>query len=107
MNDHKGACSKDSQQNPVEKKLQPHLQPHLLSPEDLVGKGSHQTAGTCSDLNCSSGSPSSNLYETASHCHKMHGRQGNLGCQHQEGKGVSIPFWDGKCSCMGSAESGG
>lgn len=44
MNGHKGAHSQDSQQNSVEKKLQPNLQPHLLSPENLVGKGSHQTA---------------------------------------------------------------
>uniref|UniRef100_A0A8C8ACE8 SFI1 centrin binding protein n=1 Tax=Otus sunia TaxID=257818 RepID=A0A8C8ACE8_9STRI len=39
---HKGACSQDSQDS-VEK-LRPNLQPHLLSPEDLVGKWSHQTA---------------------------------------------------------------
>ncbi|XP_068065124.1 protein SFI1 homolog isoform X4 [Anomalospiza imberbis] len=44
MNGHKGAHSQDSEQNSVEKKLPPNLQPHLLSPEDLVGKGSHQTA---------------------------------------------------------------
>ncbi|XP_071301666.1 protein SFI1 homolog isoform X1 [Agelaius tricolor] len=43
-NGHKGAHSQDSQQNSVEKKLPPNLQPHLLSSEDLVGKGSHQTA---------------------------------------------------------------
>ncbi|KAM6193627.1 protein SFI1 homolog isoform 2-T4 [Sarcoramphus papa] len=41
---HKGAHSQDSQQDSVEKKLRPNLQPHLLSPEDLVGKWSHQTA---------------------------------------------------------------
>ncbi|KAL9833914.1 protein SFI1 homolog isoform 3-T4 [Geothlypis trichas] len=41
---HKGAHSQDSQQNSVEKKLAPNLQPHLLSSEALVGKGSHQTA---------------------------------------------------------------
>ncbi|XP_050836601.1 protein SFI1 homolog isoform X5 [Serinus canaria] len=41
---HKGAHSQDSQQNPVEKKLPPNLQPHLLSSEALVGTGSHQTA---------------------------------------------------------------
>lgn len=41
---HKGAHSQDSQQNPVEKKLPPNLQPHLLSSEALVGRGSHQTA---------------------------------------------------------------
>ncbi|XP_039936467.1 protein SFI1 homolog isoform X3 [Hirundo rustica] len=40
VNGHRGAHSQDSQQNSVEKKLQPCL----LSPEDLVGKGSHQTA---------------------------------------------------------------
>ncbi|XP_010573280.1 PREDICTED: protein SFI1 homolog isoform X2 [Haliaeetus leucocephalus] len=40
---HKGAHSQDSQQDSV-KKLQPNLQPHLLSPEDFVGKRSHQTA---------------------------------------------------------------
>ncbi|XP_074700216.1 protein SFI1 homolog isoform X4 [Strix aluco] len=40
---HKGARSQDSQQDSVEK-LRPNLQPHLLSPEDLVGKWSHQTA---------------------------------------------------------------
>ncbi|XP_068268446.1 protein SFI1 homolog isoform X2 [Nyctibius grandis] len=40
---HKGARSQDSQQESVEK-LRPNLQPHLLSPEDLVGKWSHQTA---------------------------------------------------------------
>uniref|UniRef100_A0A8C0EPQ6 SFI1 centrin binding protein n=1 Tax=Bubo bubo TaxID=30461 RepID=A0A8C0EPQ6_BUBBB len=40
---HKGAHSQDTQQDSVEK-LQPNLQPHLLSPEDLVGKWSHQTA---------------------------------------------------------------
>ncbi|XP_064583316.1 protein SFI1 homolog isoform X3 [Zonotrichia leucophrys gambelii] len=43
-NGHKGAHSQDSQQNSVEKKLPPNLQPHLLSSEGLVGKGSHQTA---------------------------------------------------------------
>ncbi|XP_014109201.1 PREDICTED: protein SFI1 homolog isoform X2 [Pseudopodoces humilis] len=43
VNGHKGAHSQDSQQNSVEK-LQPNLQPHLLSPEDSVGKGSHQIA---------------------------------------------------------------
>ncbi|XP_059683689.1 LOW QUALITY PROTEIN: protein SFI1 homolog [Gavia stellata] len=41
---HKGAHSQDSQQDSVEKKLRPNLQPHLVSPEDLVGKWSHQTA---------------------------------------------------------------
>ncbi|KAM9281581.1 protein SFI1 homolog isoform 2-T2 [Morus bassanus] len=41
---HKGARSQDSQQDSVEKKLQPSLQLCLLSPEDLVGKWSHQTA---------------------------------------------------------------
>lgn len=61
MNGHKGAHSLDSQQNSVEK-LQPNLQPHLLSPEDLVGKGRHQTAGRSSDLNCSSCSFSSLIY---------------------------------------------
>ncbi|XP_054699715.1 protein SFI1 homolog isoform X1 [Grus americana] len=40
----KGAHSQDPQQDSVGKKLQPNLQPHLLSPEDLVGKWSHQTA---------------------------------------------------------------
>ncbi|XP_014750146.1 PREDICTED: protein SFI1 homolog isoform X2 [Sturnus vulgaris] len=45
VNCHKGAHSQDSEQNSVEKKLRPNLQPHLLSPEDLMGKGSHQTAG--------------------------------------------------------------
>ncbi|KAM7034284.1 protein SFI1 homolog isoform 3-T3 [Acridotheres tristis] len=44
VNCHKGAHSQDSEQNSVEKKLRPNLQPHLLSPEDLMGKGSHQTA---------------------------------------------------------------
>ncbi|XP_031984380.1 protein SFI1 homolog isoform X5 [Corvus moneduloides] len=44
VNGNKRAHSQDSQQNSVEKKLQPNLQPHLLSPENLVGKGSHQTA---------------------------------------------------------------
>uniref|UniRef100_A0A674HKJ2 SFI1 centrin binding protein n=1 Tax=Taeniopygia guttata TaxID=59729 RepID=A0A674HKJ2_TAEGU len=43
VNGHKGAHSQDSQQNSVEK-LAPNLQPHFLSPEDLMGKGSHQTA---------------------------------------------------------------
>ncbi|XP_074777069.1 protein SFI1 homolog isoform X4 [Athene noctua] len=38
----KGACSQDTQRDSV--KLRPNLQPHLLSPEDLVGKWSHQTA---------------------------------------------------------------
>ncbi|XP_053938140.1 protein SFI1 homolog isoform X2 [Cuculus canorus] len=33
-----------AQQETLEKKLQPHLQPHLLLPEDFVGKGSCQTA---------------------------------------------------------------
>ncbi|KAM9527057.1 protein SFI1 homolog isoform 5-T8 [Guaruba guarouba] len=41
---HKGAHSQDSQQDSVEKKLQPNLKPCLLSPENLVGKRSHQTA---------------------------------------------------------------
>ncbi|XP_010154295.1 PREDICTED: protein SFI1 homolog, partial [Eurypyga helias] len=36
---HKGARFQDSLE-----KLRPDLQPHLLSPEDLVGKRSHQTA---------------------------------------------------------------
>ncbi|XP_010084272.1 PREDICTED: protein SFI1 homolog [Pterocles gutturalis] len=40
---HKGAHSQDLQQDSVEK-LRPNLQPCLLSPEDLVGKWSHQTA---------------------------------------------------------------
>ncbi|KAM6297922.1 LOW QUALITY PROTEIN: protein SFI1 homolog [Aegotheles albertisi] len=40
---YKGAHSQDSQQDSVEK-LRPNLQPRLLSPEDLVGKRSHQTA---------------------------------------------------------------
>ncbi|XP_026715915.1 protein SFI1 homolog isoform X2 [Athene cunicularia] len=42
VSSHKGACSQDTQQDSV--KLRPNLQPHLLSPEDLVGKWSHQTA---------------------------------------------------------------
>ncbi|XP_027552614.1 protein SFI1 homolog isoform X2 [Neopelma chrysocephalum] len=40
---HKGAHSRESQQNSVGK-LRPNLQPHVLSPEDLVGQWSHQTA---------------------------------------------------------------
>ncbi|XP_061866337.1 protein SFI1 homolog isoform X2 [Colius striatus] len=48
---HKGACSQDSQQDPMEK-LWPNLQPHLPSPQDLVGKQSHQTAGQ--ERECSS-----------------------------------------------------
>ncbi|KAM6247293.1 LOW QUALITY PROTEIN: protein SFI1 homolog [Porphyrio hochstetteri] len=40
---HKGARSQDCQQDSVGKKLRPDLQPHLLSPEDLVRKWSHQT----------------------------------------------------------------
>ncbi|XP_050174087.1 protein SFI1 homolog isoform X3 [Myiozetetes cayanensis] len=41
---HQGAHSQGSQQNSAEKKLRPNLQPHLLSPEDLGGQWSHQTA---------------------------------------------------------------
>ncbi|XP_068013302.1 protein SFI1 homolog [Melanerpes formicivorus] len=41
----KGTHFQDSQQDSV--KLQPNWQPHLLSPEDLVGKWSHQTAVPC------------------------------------------------------------
>ncbi|XP_063272068.1 protein SFI1 homolog isoform X2 [Prinia subflava] len=44
VNGHRGAHSQESQQNSVQEKLQTNLQPHLLSPEDLVGRGSHQTA---------------------------------------------------------------
>ncbi|KAF2976263.1 hypothetical protein EK904_002698 [Melospiza melodia maxima] len=62
-NGHKGAHSQDSQQNSVEKKLPPNLQPHLLSSEELVGKGSHHTAGTSSDPNSSSCSCSSLIYK--------------------------------------------
>ncbi|XP_055561163.1 protein SFI1 homolog isoform X1 [Falco cherrug] len=40
---HAGASSQDYQQASAEKR-RPHLQPHLLSPEDLVGKWSHQAA---------------------------------------------------------------
>ncbi|KAM6052387.1 protein SFI1 homolog isoform 2-T4 [Chlamydotis macqueenii] len=40
---HKGANSRNPEQDSVEK-LQPNVQPRLLSPEDLVGKQSHQTA---------------------------------------------------------------
>ncbi|XP_051489513.1 protein SFI1 homolog isoform X2 [Apus apus] len=40
---HNGAHSQDSQKDSVEK-LQANLQPHLLSPEDLVGKKNCQTA---------------------------------------------------------------
>ncbi|XP_009082343.1 PREDICTED: protein SFI1 homolog, partial [Acanthisitta chloris] len=43
-NAQKEAHSQDPQQNSVEKKLQPNLQPHLLSPEDFMGKRSQQTA---------------------------------------------------------------
>ncbi|KAM6119980.1 protein SFI1 homolog [Phoenicopterus ruber ruber] len=39
---HKGAHSQDSQQDSVEK-LQPNLQPHLLSPGDFVGEWSRHT----------------------------------------------------------------
>ncbi|XP_064322426.1 protein SFI1 homolog isoform X2 [Phalacrocorax carbo] len=42
-NGHKGAHSQDSREDSVEK-LRPNLQPCLLSPEDLVGEWSHQTA---------------------------------------------------------------
>ncbi|XP_032857375.2 protein SFI1 homolog isoform X2 [Tyto alba] len=48
---HKGAHAQDSQQNSVEK-LQPNLQPHLLSPEDF-GKWSHQTAVLVPYIFCS------------------------------------------------------
>ncbi|XP_010282996.1 PREDICTED: protein SFI1 homolog [Phaethon lepturus] len=41
---HRGAHSQDSQQDSVERKLQRNLQTRLLSPEDLMGKWSHQTA---------------------------------------------------------------
>ncbi|XP_027737787.1 protein SFI1 homolog isoform X5 [Empidonax traillii] len=41
---HQGAHSQGSQQNSAEMKFQPNLQPHLLSPEDLMGQWSHQTA---------------------------------------------------------------
>ncbi|XP_064378308.1 protein SFI1 homolog isoform X3 [Dromaius novaehollandiae] len=44
VNGHTEAHSQDSQQASVGKKLRPNLQPHLLSPEDFVGKESHQTA---------------------------------------------------------------
>ncbi|KGL74590.1 Protein SFI1, partial [Tinamus guttatus] len=37
------AHSQDSQQGSGGKKLQPNLQPHLLSPEDFMGKQCHQT----------------------------------------------------------------
>ncbi|XP_030357620.1 protein SFI1 homolog isoform X4 [Strigops habroptila] len=40
---HKRAHSQDSQQDSMEK-LQPNLEPRLLSPENLVGKRSHQAA---------------------------------------------------------------
>uniref|UniRef100_A0A8B9ISR8 Protein SFI1 n=1 Tax=Amazona collaria TaxID=241587 RepID=A0A8B9ISR8_9PSIT len=40
---HKGAHSQDSQQDSVEK-LQPNLEPRLLSSKNLVGKWSHQSA---------------------------------------------------------------
>ncbi|KAM8993403.1 protein SFI1 homolog isoform 3-T5 [Ara ararauna] len=57
---HKGAHSQDSQQDSVEKKLQPNLKPRLLSPENLVGKRSHQTAvfGACNAVR----TPSLSLY---------------------------------------------
>ncbi|XP_065502322.1 protein SFI1 homolog isoform X3 [Caloenas nicobarica] len=44
VSSHKGAHSQYPQQDSVEKKLQPNLQPHFLSPEDLLRKWSHQTA---------------------------------------------------------------
>ncbi|XP_065549008.1 protein SFI1 homolog isoform X2 [Lathamus discolor] len=43
VSSHKGAHSQDFQQDFMEK-LQPNLEPCLLSPETLVGKQSHQTA---------------------------------------------------------------
>lgn len=92
MSDHKGVHSQESQQDSVEKKLQPNLQPHLLSPEDLVGKWSHQTAGGSSDLNYSSCVSSSNTCKTASQLRKMYGRQGSLVCLYQEVKNISHSF---------------
>ncbi|KAK2522983.1 Sfi1 [Columba guinea] len=44
VSSHKGAHSQDPQQDFVEKKLQPNLQPHFPSPEDSLRKWSHQTA---------------------------------------------------------------
>ncbi|XP_062446424.1 protein SFI1 homolog isoform X2 [Rhea pennata] len=41
---HTEAHFQDSQLTPVGEKLRPKLQPHLLSPEDFVGKRGHQTA---------------------------------------------------------------
>ncbi|KAM6340098.1 protein SFI1 homolog isoform 3-T6 [Alca torda] len=51
---HRGARSQDPQQDSVEKKLQPNLQPHLPSPEDLLGKWSHQTAAEGEERECGS-----------------------------------------------------
>ncbi|XP_065594981.1 protein SFI1 homolog [Cyrtonyx montezumae] len=44
VHDQKGAHSQACQQRKELKKLQPHLQSHLLSPEDLLRKQSHQNA---------------------------------------------------------------
>ncbi|XP_064024567.1 protein SFI1 homolog isoform X2 [Pogoniulus pusillus] len=46
----KGAHFQDSQQGSV--KWQPNMQPHLLSPEDLLGKWSHQTAAAGEEREC-------------------------------------------------------
>lgn len=91
MGGHKRAHSQDSQQDSMEK-LQPNLEPRLLSPENLVGKRSHQAAGRSSHLSCSSCVSSSNTSKSVSQLHKTSGRQGSLVCLLQEVKNTSHSF---------------
>ncbi|OXB64644.1 hypothetical protein ASZ78_008720 [Callipepla squamata] len=57
VHDQTGAHSRACQQREELKKLQPHLQSHLLSPEDLLRKWSHQNAGRSSAVAVTCSSP--------------------------------------------------
>lgn len=80
---HTGAHSQGCQQREELEKLRPNLKSQLLSPENLVGKQSHQNAGRSSAVRCSSYMYSSNICKSASQLPKTQGRQGILVCQHQ------------------------
>lgn len=79
-----GACSQACQQRKELEKLQPSLRSHLLSPEELLRKESHQNAGRSSALSCNGYM----FFQSMKGCSSTlkHGRQGILVCQRQEVK---------------------
>lgn len=104
---HIGTHSQGYQQREELEKLRSNSKSQLLSPEDLVGKQSHQNAGRSSSVSYSSYVSSSNICRAASQLPKTQGRQGILVCLHQEVKNQSfILDLDWQYGCVDPTDAG-